>query len=170
MIKLLHGALKRLALFLLATVAAGCAAPQFVEHGFGFDARWDSPGIEVLDFRYGRSSNLATMGRTSRDTTRSVAQHSGTYGQMQRPDRLFVQWRIRTTGESFEDTVDLDRRLPADIRTREIYFVIKGSTLCVYLVRKDVLPKGAPSSPMRLYPRHVVEILYPDPPANNVCQ
>jgi hypothetical protein len=89
---------------------------------------------------------------------------------MQRPDRLFVRWRISATGDSFEDTVDLDQRLPTDIKGRWIHFVIKGPQLCVYLVSKNVLPNKAPSSPLRLYPRQVVDIVYPDSPANQVCQ
>lgn len=155
---------------LVALAAVGCAATQLVEHGFGFDARWDSPGIEVLDFRYGRSSNLATMARPPGNADPTVAQASSTYGLMPRPDRLFVRWRVRATGETVEDTVDLDRRLPADIKTRRVHFVVKGPQLCVYLVSKDVLPKDAPPSPMRLYPRQTVSIIYPDASSNKACQ
>jgi hypothetical protein len=168
--ELLYRALKHAASLLVAMVAAGCAAPQSVEHGFGFDARWDSPGIEVLDFRYGRSSDLATMARPPGNTDMKVAQQTGTYGRLPRPDRLYVRWKLRSTGEEFEDTVDLDRRLPVDIKTHEVYFVIKRQQLCVYLVHKEVLPPGAPPSPMRLYPRRVVDIVYPDAPTKSICQ
>lgn len=154
---------------IVSLAIAGCAVSHAVEHGFAFDAIWESPEVQVLDFRYGRSSNLATMARPPGNTDPKVPQASSTYGPMPRPDRLIVSWRIRATGQLVEETVDLDRRLPADIKARRVHFVIKGHHLCVYVVSKDLLPKAAPSSPLRLYPRQVVNVVYPDSPANQVC-
>jgi hypothetical protein len=154
----------------IALLAVACATGQLIEHGFGFDAIWDSPGIEVLDFRYGRSSNLATMARPPGNTDAKVPQSSSIYGPMLRPDRLYVRWRIRAIEQIVEEEVALDRRLPNGINAQRVHFVIKGSQLCVYLVSKELLPREAPPSPLRLYPRHVVATVYPDAPANRACE
>ena len=50
------------ALFLSVVFAfVACAnGPQVVDHAFGFDAVADSPGIDVLDYRYGQSNMIGT--------------------------------------------------------------------------------------------------------------
>jgi hypothetical protein len=146
---------------------AGCATADVVEHGFSFNARWDSPNVEILDFRYGRSTYLATMGKLP-DRPTSV-QQTGIYGVIPRPDKLFVQWRLKDSGAVHEDTVDLKQRLPSDIKAHEVYFIVMGPRLCVYLVSPDMRARGAPASPLKKYDLRVVNIIYPDTPAKAVC-
>lgn len=78
-------------------------------------------------------------------------------------DYLYVKWRLKETGEVYEDTVDLRQRLPKDISEHRIYFDIQGAQLHVYLVSPDFLPKGAPRNSLRMYPHNRVMALYPDP-------
>jgi hypothetical protein len=58
-------------------------------------------------------------------------------------DDLYVKWRIKSTGEIYEDTVDLRNRLPEDMHRQRIRFVVWGPQLYVYLIspkRKDGCP------------------------------
>jgi hypothetical protein len=43
-----------LLMVLLCLLAACAGGPHRVDHAFGFDAVADSPGVEMLDYRYGR--------------------------------------------------------------------------------------------------------------------
>jgi hypothetical protein len=153
----------------LIGLLGGCATADVVEHGFSFNARWDSPNVEILDFRYGRSTYLATMGRAPTNEDRPSKQGTGIYGVIPRPDKLFVQWRLKDSGAVHEDTVDLKQRLPADIKAHEVYFIVMGPQLCVYLVSPNLRARGAPASPLRKYDLRVVNIIYPDAPAKAVC-
>jgi hypothetical protein len=74
-------------------------------------------------------------------------QGAGIRGEMRRGDFLYVKWRIKSTGQVYEDIVDLRHRLPADITNHRIHFIIKGPQLYVYLITPerrppDVLPNG----------------------------
>jgi hypothetical protein len=60
-------------------------------------------------------------------------QATHTHGAISLGDSLYVKWRVRSTGEVFEDTVDLKSRLPKEMEDQRIYFVVKGSQLYVYL-------------------------------------
>ncbi len=122
-------------LLVLLLVLAGCASgPRLVDHGFGFDAVADSPGVQVLDYRYGQAhAPGARMPQWVRDDA-GVAGGTHTRGPMPVGESLYVRWRIRATGEILEDTVDLRGRLPADMAGREIYFVVDQRQLRVYLV------------------------------------
>jgi predicted small secreted protein len=56
--KLLHSILFRIAIATIAFILASCstAGGRVVEHGFGFDIRRASPGVEIIDYRYGDSN------------------------------------------------------------------------------------------------------------------
>jgi len=54
-------------------------------------------------------------------------------------DSLYVKWRIKSTSEVYDDTVDLKSRLPEDIANNRIHFIIKGSQLYVYLITPERL-------------------------------
>lgn len=121
-----------LCIILSAALASACAiAAETVDHAFSFDARRDSPDIEVLDYRYG----VRKPGYWMYSSGQKMPQNDNINGWFPRGDSLYVKWRIRSSGEIFEDTVDLRSRLPADITGQRIHFVIKGSQLYVYLRR-----------------------------------
>ncbi len=56
-----------------------------------------------------------------------------TSGMMPRGEYLYVKWRVKATGEVYEDKVDLTHRLPADMTNYGLHFAIFGSQLYVYL-------------------------------------
>lgn len=142
---------------------AGCAnAQDLVSHGFAFDFIDDSPDAELIDYRYGTSyygkSERASMGR--------VSQGGGIFGEIRRGDDLYVKWRLKATGETFEETVDLKSRLPIDIKGSRIYFMVRGPQLYVYLITSEKRAKDeSPNGPSKWAFRRILTI-YPDAPKN----
>ena len=134
---------------------------DMVMHSFSFSGIWDSPDVEVLDYQFGSSGNASTL------PYKSLVQHGKTFGQwitcgvMPRFEFLYVKWRLKASGQVYEDKVDLTTRLPADITNCGIHFVIKGAQLYVYLIPPPgVWPARAmkPSAPAYLKQHQV----YPD--------
>jgi hypothetical protein len=152
------------ALFFVALLAlAGCAStPELVRHGFSFDFLSDSPEAELLDYRYGTSnygrSELQSMGR--------VSQGRGIYGEMRKGDDLYVKWRLKQTGEVFERTVDLKSRMPQNIEGSELYFMVRGSQLYVYLITEEIRAKSEPPNGPSKWAFRRILTLYPDTPKN----
>jgi hypothetical protein len=162
--KLLHSILLRIAIATIACVLVGCsiAGPRTTFHSFEFHVNWDSPDVELLDYRYGTSSQHGTFPPAWALQSGSIAQNVGTSGDMIIGDFLYVKWKIKETGEIFKDTVDLRNRLPRNLYDHKIYFVIRGSQLFVYLVTPDRSPPGAPSNGLRIYGSRIVKTLYPN--------
>jgi len=172
-----------LALLVVTCGLAACAltGPRLVNHSFEFNAVWDSPEAEVLDYRYGESRFPGARPPEWALQSGQVAQGTGTSGHMLVGDSLYVKWRIKSTGEVFQDTVDLRSRLPADIKGQKIRFLIKGAQLHVYLIaEKNLDPnpcmlKGDPRALARLtnkaddivfamYCNRQITRIYPDQP------
>jgi hypothetical protein len=148
----------------LSTPVACTTGPKVVTHGFSFVAISDSPDVEVLAYRYG-DSNLPVSWMPGPNDKSRAPQRTGVYGPMRQGDSLYVKWRMKTTGETYEDTVDLRRRLPPDITKHEIYFMIKGSQLYVYLVPPESKKRSSGTSfeVPRKYRDLDVKTVYPDP-------
>lgn len=126
-------------------VLVACAT-GLTNHSFSFDARWDSPDVEVLDYQYGNSKQPGARPPEYSRREGKVRQYVGITGDMLRGDFLYVKWRIKKTGEVYEDTVDLKSRLPADIMSHLIHFVIQDTRLYVYLISPERLnPNPCPS-------------------------
>lgn len=136
---------RRLALLFIAFALAACAVgPRVVDHSFGFDTRDTIPRVEVLDYRYG-DSKLPVPPDWAIKEGRPFYFENVT-GPMLVGDRLYVKWRIKDTGQVYEETVDLRHRLPTDIKDHRVYFDIKGSQLYVYLISPEKLnPNPCPS-------------------------
>jgi hypothetical protein len=135
--------------FLFAALTA-CTA-GLVKHSFGFDALRDSPGIEVVDYRYGTSMNPGTHPPEWAVKAGQIGQAPSVNGEMLRGDFLYVKWRVESTGKVYADTVDLKSRLPRDITNHKIYFIIKRLQLFVYLITPEKLPPGMNSNGPRQY-------------------
>jgi hypothetical protein len=147
-------------------VLAACASTngKLAWHSFGFDAVHDSPDIEILDFKYGNSKNKGTKNPDWVAAKGTSVQGTGTGGEILVGDFLYVKWRIKSTGEVYQDNVDLKSRLPANIEDHTVYFVVKASQLYVYLVTPERRPLNMPPSDLRLYKDRIVKTLYPDQP------
>lgn len=130
-----------MALFLL--LLAGCANTVF--HFFSFDTS-ESPGIEILDYQYGESQQSRARPSEAEKRNGTVRQIASMGGDILRPDKLYVRWRVLDTGAEYEETVDLAKLLPRDIRRHEIHFTVEGSRLYVYLVSPRRREPGEPST------------------------
>ena len=151
-----------LAVVAVLLLLGGCAMqPQVFDHALSFDVRYDDQNAEVLDYRYGPST-LPVQAPSS-----SVAQNQPMYqanvnGPMRRGDALYVKWRDRATGTVYEDTVDLRRRLPADMTGQRIHFVVRGPQLYVYLISSGPRNAAKPVGGPRLYRDRESVLIYPD--------
>jgi len=142
----------------------GCTGTaKVVTHGFTFDVLSDSPEAELLAYRYG-DSELPVSWMPGPDEKTRAPQRSGVYGPMRQGNSLYVKWRLKATGQTYEDTVDLQHRLPQDITDHRIYFMIKGPQLYVYLIPPMKRPGG--SNTPRAYPDKDAKTIYPDPSKN----
>ncbi len=134
-----------------------------VDHSFSFNTIKDSPDAEVLDYQYGSSRQFGTHANKEKVQLGQVFLQWNTTGVMPRGEFLYVKWRMKQSGEVYEDTVDLRARLPADMTDHRIHFVIKGSQLYVYVISPEKLPGSSPPGPLRTY-RDLKQLqIYPDP-------
>lgn len=132
-----------LVLALCVSVQVACATtPRLTTHTFEFDARWDSPGIEVLNYRYGNTKQPGAAPPEYMLKIGKAPQQVGISGDMLRGDDLYVKWRIKSSGEVYEDTVNLKDRLPNNITNHSIRFIVNGSQLYVYLITPEKLIKN----------------------------
>lgn len=110
---------------------------------FGFDARRDSPHVEILDYKYGSSGvegTFAEPGKPVRQGWGAAGPEGGLKG-----DRLFVRWKNKETGKIFSENVLLKGHLPdRDNNKCEIFFAIKGDQLYVFLYTDELRPKDWP--------------------------
>ncbi len=161
--KLLHSILLRIAIATIACILAGCsiAGPRTALHSFEFHVSLDSPDVELLDYRYGTSTQHGTFPPAWALQSGSIAQNVGTSGDMIIGDFLFVKWKIKESGQIYQENVDLRNRLPRNLDDNTIYFVIRGPQLYVYLVTPDRSPVGSPPHGLRMYKSRVVKTLYP---------
>ena len=141
----------RLARWILAlgvAVWVTACATGIVFHGFSFDVPKE---IEVVDYRYGDSSQPRAM-VTDRDrAVNRVRQSVSMAGEFLKPDFLYVKWRFNATQKVYEDTVNLKALLPRDIRNHEIYFTIQGPQLFVYLITPERRPDNWPIAGPDMY-------------------
>lgn len=103
-------------------------------HNFGFDTLEDSPNIEILDFQYGNSGQYGTYADKHRVSEGKIFAQSNTHGAMPKGEFLYVKWRIKESGQIYEDKVNLKTRLPENIDNCGIRPVIRGTQLYIYVI------------------------------------
>lgn len=161
-------------LIFLALSLSGCVSQTMVNHSFEFNAKRESPDIEILNYCYGLlESHRACQGTldshgigVNDETLKSgiIPQQTSNTGNLFRGDFLYVKWRIKATGEILEDTVDLRDRLPRDIKDHRIHFVVKGKQLYVYLVSQKPNKNRFAKPPLKMYSDLQVDEIYPAQP------
>lgn len=130
-----------LAMAMLVALTACATGPKVVAHAFSFDGNYDkwADKVDLLAYSYGdqyhmvrndvanpRSPVFAGLSRLPPGT--------GVNGPMPVGEFLRVKWRLQSTGEVFEERVDLRDRLPRDMTDHELTFVIDGRQLYVFVV------------------------------------
>jgi hypothetical protein len=156
-----------IALFLFGLEACATSGAM-VHHSFSFDSDEDSPNAEVLDYQYGTSSQFGTHADKARVARGQTFPSDNISGGMPRGDFLYVKWRIKSPVKqseyvgTYEDTVDLRIRLPANITSMRVHFVIRGPQLYVYLISPELKPASEPEGPVRAYASQKQVQIYPD--------
>ena len=126
----------------LAACAQGTRTPQYttkwgqqvVFHSFSFDALRDSKDIEVLDYMYKTANeNIAGNPWERRQEGRSQQGESIT-GVMTVGETLYVKWKIKSTGEMIEKSIDLKSILPASMKDKKLYFILEKQNIYVYAI------------------------------------
>lgn len=102
--------------------------------GFHFDMNYDDQHASILDYRLdGWNAQIDAPSRKS-VANREKSYAGGLGFQYDRPTSLYVKWQDELTGAIYQDIVDLRWSLPYDLAGTDIYFLVKGSQLSVYLV------------------------------------
>jgi len=128
---------------------SGCAN-RLVNHGFHFNAKWESPNIEILGFRYGKSIYNTALSSEDPYGVNKIPQQHTIIGKMLRGDDLYVKWKVKSTGVIYEDTVNLKKLMPLHITNHDLQFIVKGSQLHVYLISPyKISPNACPSKEIR---------------------
>jgi hypothetical protein len=154
------------ALVAFAAVAAGASSAELFEHSFSFDTLKDDQDAEVIDYRYG-TSTLPVHAPEWAVTEGKALTFNRVSGAMVKGDSLYVKWRIKSTGQVYEDTVDLRQRLPADISHHRIHFMVRGPQLYVYLITPERRSSDTPPNGPRMYRYLKTITIYPDLPPSN---
>jgi hypothetical protein len=118
-----------------------------VTHGFEFNAHTDSLDIEILNYEYStrkpdRDQLLGVGGNR-------VPQGSHISGGFPRGDFVYMKWRVRSTGQVFEDRVDLRTRITGSIKDKKIYCVIDGGQLYILLIPFDYFRQKVTSEELK---------------------
>jgi len=119
----------------------------------GIDRAVNNDRTEILEAQYGDSW------------------HTNGTVNMPPADFLYVKWRDKTTGQVYEDRVDLTKRLPSfeEMHGQTVYFLVEDNQLYVYLIPRtewgtklNHRPRGQrPNGPF--HKRYLdVKTLYPD--------
>ncbi len=162
-----------IAIFIPLSFFSGCATG---EKGYyvclDFDTRHDSPEVEVLDYHYGECNHYGICANRRRVANGESFDKTCWCGSYARGKTLYVKWLVKETGTIYEDTVDLDKRMPRDVNLYLIRFVIRYDQLFVYLVPppgdwpaialKDPITEGKSAWTRKfiIYPDHPTT--YPD--------
>ena len=150
---------------IMAYALTGCAAtPDIVDHAFSFNTRYDDQNAAVLDYRYG-ASRLPVQAPEAAVKEGTGLLSTNVNGPMLRGDSLYVKWRDERTGQVYEDTVDLRQRLPAEMTSYRIHFIVKGRQLYVYLISPEPRPQNMAGTGPRMYRDLKSTLIYPDKPA-----
>ena len=157
-----------LVLFALSACAsnpatANCSDNNRVNQSFSF-SKLENLDIEILDFFYGTPNCPSIYNPDQYKNRGESMQGFSTSGPMRRAQKLYVKWRIKSTGQVLEDTVDLKGRLPTDMTNHRLHFIVRNTQLFVFVVtpefrHKDLPPDDGPEVYSRL--RKTLTI-YPD--------
>lgn len=144
-------------------VLSACAATGGrVFHSFAFDAQRDSPDVEVLGYKiWGSAGTIDRSRDVAIDGPGRVSQYSAIGGVLPRPEYLYFKWRIKSSGEIFEVTVDLKERLPSNISGSRIFIWIDSTRLNIFLITQKLRPADWPVYKVLERNPHQAYLIYP---------
>lgn len=136
-------ALQAAVIVLVTCLLSSCTAPQssrshdrrYAVHTFSFDARRDSPDVSILDFHYAGNDHPSLRGCPRLpDECKPPFGATVAHGRMEVGEHLYVKWKVKATGDIYEDMVDLRDRLPRDMENKRVYFLVHRGRLYVFLI------------------------------------
>lgn len=153
--------------FLLAACAgnpatANCPDNDRVRQSFVFGRYGENQDVEILNVFYGIPNCPVTYDSTFDLYNGKPMQGTSIHGPMRRAWSLNVKWRVVSTGQEYEENIDLRNRLPNDMTGHEIHFVIEGSKLIVYLITPERRPPDMPPNGPRPTQHLKTLTIYPD--------
>ncbi len=125
-------------------------------YGFSFGGYGGTYDITLLDYDYGEFRARNIYGNNT------VGQRLNTFFNFPPARFLHVKWRINSTDKVYEETADLQGRLPRNMTGYTIYFALKGGALYVYLISSRLREPGASGCPERAYRDFRCARIYPD--------
>ena len=108
-------------------------------HSINFRPGRDTVNVELLYYRYG-SANEFGLRTTPAEAVAGLA-IAGVQmtGELPVGADFYAKWRVVSTGQIIEDTVNLKSRLPFYMHKQEIRPIIEGSQLYIYLISYDTV-------------------------------
>ena len=159
------GAQKTLLRRSIGAVAMSCAvhvAASGSYSRFEFDLRQDGQHAIMLDYVY--KSGNRTLVAMDRDYVKMgqgfYVESAGLRGP--RGTSLYAKWRDTKTNQVFEDTVDLQHRLPPDMQNKALTLLVEGPQLQLFVVSEDqARVEGSPLIGPSVDRRQSVAQIYP---------
>jgi hypothetical protein len=121
------------------------------------------------------NENIAGNPLVLRKEGKSLQTHGET-GVMTVGETLYVKWKIKSTGEVIEKSIDLKPILPTSMKDKKLYFILENQNIYVYTishqpVRENFTPfewleinknlLGTHLLRLRLYAAHELIQIYP---------
>lgn len=157
----------------LSIVLAACSGSKHiigddrVWHTFEFSTHTfdDSGSVEVLDFIYGDPK-----GHPNRCYPELVARgkcqqgdHSATVRSPKSLKTLYVKWRVKSSGEVREVTLDMQKKLPKNFGENfRMFFSFRGAELYVFLITPERKADDEPPNGPRATDYLKTLTLYPE--------
>ena len=141
-------------------LTVNCPDNTRVTQAFSFDMS-ESPDIELLDYYYGTPNCPSITNPKQFSDQGKCLQRDNAIEPQRRYEKLYAKWRIKSTGQEYEDTVDLRKRLPKDMTNNRIHFSVKNSQLYVYLVTQELRPPDMPPNGPREFKDYKTLTIYP---------
>lgn len=157
----------------LALLLTGCGTSTAiigedrVWHTFQFNIHeFDkSNSVEVLDFIYGDPKGYANRCDPEKIKREKCQQgdHSTTVRSPRSLKTLYVKWRVKSTGEIREVTLDIRKKLPKNFGENfRMFFSFRGPDLYVYLITPERRADDEPPQGPRAYDDLKMLLLYPE--------
>ena len=128
---------------LVLTLTACSAVSNIVDnrtlHSINFDPYKDSIGIELLYYQYGSANEFGLRTTSGQVASGKPVPGIGMTGELPVGADFYAKWRVVSTGQIIEDTVNLKSRLPFYMHKQEIRPIIEGSQLYIYLISYDTV-------------------------------
>lgn len=126
-----------MALWVLALLTACASGPKLVSHSFNFDGfndKW-ADKVDLLGYSYGDQYNKLKDKAAAGST---LGAQGNVNGPIPVGEFLYVQWRVKGSGEVLEQRVDLRERLPHNMTDHGLTFLMDGRQLYVYVTTPAV--------------------------------